>query len=140
MTEPSTDIQGGQFEEQLMASETKAEEHMDLYDKPAAGHEEMELCLPEGCGLPVAEGGGVLSPLSGAYLLIVLSEPMSDQHKSKMIQKLRQGKQFIRNHFRILLVQSISKVLRNFFRYEYKNDYLQSQYCEYGNPHEPKRL
>ena len=106
MSEPSTDLQGGQFEEQLMASETKAEEqHIDLYDKqPATGHEEMELCLPEGCGLPVAEGGGVLSPLSGAYLLIVLSEPMSDQHKSKMIQKLRQGKQFIQNHHRILIV------------------------------------
>ena len=112
MSEPSTELQGGQFEEQLMASETKAEDHMDLYDKPAAGHEEMELCLPEGCGLPVAEGGGVLSPLSGAYLLIVLSEPMSDQHKSKMIQKLRQGKQFIQNHYRIFFVLSISKVNR----------------------------
>ena len=107
MSEPSTELQGGQFEEQLMASETKAEDHMDLYDKPAAGHEEMELCLPEGCGLPVAEGGGVLSPLSGAYLLIVLSEPMSDQHKSKMIQKLRQGKQFIQNHYRIFFVNRL---------------------------------
>ena len=44
------------------------------------------------CGLPVAEGGGVLSPLSGAYLLIILSEPISEEHKGKMIQKLRQGK------------------------------------------------
>ena len=46
----------------------------------------------DGPSLPVAEGGGVLSPLSGAYLLVILSEPMSDQHKSRMIQKLRQGK------------------------------------------------
>ena len=50
-------------------------------------------CLKiDGPSLPVAEGGGVLSPLSGAYLLVILSEPMSDQHKSRMIQKLRQGK------------------------------------------------
>ena len=41
---------------------------------------------------PVGEGGGVLSPLSGAYLLVVLSEPMSEAHKAKMVQKLRQGK------------------------------------------------
>jgi len=40
---------------------------------------------------PVGEGGGVLSPLSGAYLLVVLSEPMSEAHKTKMVQKLRQG-------------------------------------------------
>ncbi len=49
----------------------------------------------EGCGLPVAEGGGVLSPLSGAYLLIILAEPMSEQHKDKMLQKLRQGMRFL---------------------------------------------
>ena len=47
----------------------------------------------DGCGgLPVAEGGGALSPLSGAYLLIVLAEPISEKHKVKMMQKLRQGK------------------------------------------------
>lgn len=46
----------------------------------------------DGGGLPVAEGGGVLSPLSGAYLLIVLAEPISEKHKVKMLQKLRQGK------------------------------------------------
>ena len=45
----------------------------------------------EGCGLPVAEGGGALSPLSGAYLLIVLAEPISEKHKVKMLQKLKQG-------------------------------------------------
>ena len=42
--------------------------------------------------LPVGEGGGALSPLSGAYLLVVLSEPMSESHKKSMIQKLKQGK------------------------------------------------
>ena len=41
---------------------------------------------------PVGEGGGALSPLSGAYLLVVLSEPMSEAHKTKMVQKLRQGR------------------------------------------------
>jgi hypothetical protein len=46
----------------------------------------------EGSGQPLAEGGGALSPLSGAYLLIVLAEPISEKHKVKMIQKLRQGK------------------------------------------------
>jgi len=54
-------------------------------DKPGDGE------AAAGCGLAVAEGGGVLSPLSGAYLLIILSEPMSEQHKEKMVQKLRQG-------------------------------------------------
>lgn len=44
-----------------------------------------------GMGLPVAEGGGPLSPLSGAYLLIILSEPISDEHKAKMLQKVKQG-------------------------------------------------
>ena len=68
------------------------EDNVEVYDKGPGDRNDVDLCLPEGCGLPVAEGGGLLSPLSGAYLLIVLSEPMSDQHKSKMIQKLRQGK------------------------------------------------
>ena len=45
-----------------------------------------------GASLPVAEGGGVLSPLSGAYLLIVLSEPISEAHKEKMLGKLKQGR------------------------------------------------
>ena len=44
-----------------------------------------------GPSVPVGEGGGALSPLSGAYLLVVLSEPMSEAHKVKMVQKLRQG-------------------------------------------------
>ena len=48
--------------------------------------------LPVVTSGPVGEGGGVLSPLSGAYLLVVLSEPMSEAHKTKMVQKLRQGK------------------------------------------------
>lgn len=60
-------------------------------DVPQDDDEGAPQSLPEGCGLPVAEGGGVLSPLSGAYLLIVLAEPISEQHKDKMLQKLRQG-------------------------------------------------
>ena len=92
MSAPSTVIQGGHLGEQSMPADTKIENNDDVYDTANTAEDEVDLCLPEGCGLPVAEGGGVLSPLSGAYLLIVLSEPMSDQHKSKMIQKLRQGK------------------------------------------------
>ena len=39
----------------------------------------------------VGEGGGVLSPLSGAYLLMILGEPISDVHKEKMMAKIKQG-------------------------------------------------
>ena len=97
MSAPSTIVnQGDQMagDSKFSSDTTKMEGNIEMFDKdhPSEDHEKLELSLPEGCGLPVAEGGGVLSPLSGAYLLIVLSEPMSDQHKSKMIQKLRQGK------------------------------------------------
>ena len=87
MSAQSTELQGGEMAEPPLTNENKSGDNIDGYDK-----DEVDLPLPEGCGLAVAEGGGVLSPLSGAYLLIILSEPMSDQHKSKMIQKLRQGK------------------------------------------------
>ncbi len=51
------------------------------------------LSIPLGsCEIPGPEGNGALSPLSGAYLLIVLAKPMSESHKTKMLQKLRQGK------------------------------------------------
>ena len=33
-----------------------------------------------------------LSPLSGAYCLIVVGEPFSDEHKKLILQKLQQGK------------------------------------------------
>ena len=93
MSAQSTELQGGDMAEPPLTNENKSGDNIDGYDKGAnRGHDEVDLSLPEGCGLAVAEGGGVLSPLSGAYLLIILSEPMSDQHKSKMIQKLRQGK------------------------------------------------
>ena len=88
MSAQPTELQGGEMGEPPLSNEHKSgDNNVDGFDKA-----EVDLSLPEGCGLPVAEGGGVLSPLSGAYLLIILSEPMSDQHKSKMIQKLRQGK------------------------------------------------
>ena len=60
--------------------------------------------------LPVGEGGGALSPLSGAYLLVVLSEPMSESHKKSMIQKLRQGK-IILSHYKILSSRFVCKVM-----------------------------
>ena len=34
----------------------------------------------------------MLSPLSGAYLLVILGEPISEDHKEKMLEKLRKGK------------------------------------------------
>ena len=34
-----------------------------------------------------------LSPLSGAYLLIVVGEPFSEEHKQLILQKIQQGKQ-----------------------------------------------
>ena len=93
MSAQPTELQGEEIGEPPLTNENKAGDNVDGFEKGAMrGNDEVDLSLPEGCGLPVAEGGGVLSPLSGAYLLIILSEPMSDQHKSKMIQKLRQGK------------------------------------------------
>ena len=61
-------------------------EAQEVQEVPLAGPE-----VPLVASGPVGEGGGVLSPLSGAYLLVVLSEPMSEAHKAKMVQKLRQG-------------------------------------------------
>ena len=60
--------------------------------------------------LPVGEGGGALSPLSGAYLLVVLSEPMSESHKKSMIQKLRQGK-IILSYYKSLSTRFVCKVM-----------------------------
>ena len=60
--------------------------------------------------LPVGEGGGALSPLSGAYLLVVLSEPMSESHKKSMIQKLRQGK-IILSYYKSLSSRFVCKVM-----------------------------
>ena len=69
---------------------------------------------PEGdmseINLPVGEGGGALSPLSGAYLLVVLSEPMSESHKKSMVQKLRQGK-IILSYYKSLSTRFVCKVL-----------------------------
>ena len=39
----------------------------------------------------VAGGQQMLSPLSGAYLLVILGEPISEDHKEKMLEKLRKG-------------------------------------------------
>ena len=39
----------------------------------------------------VAGGQQMLSPLSGAYLLVILGEPISEDHKDKMLGKLRKG-------------------------------------------------
>ena len=46
----------------------------------------------------VAGGQQMLSPLSGAYLLVILGEPISEDHKEKMLEKLRKGKYVHRLH------------------------------------------
>ena len=33
-----------------------------------------------------------LSPLSGAYLLLVVGEPFSEEHKKLILQKIQQGR------------------------------------------------
>lgn len=35
--------------------------------------------------------GGALSPLSGSYLLIVIGEPQSEQHKDSILSKITKG-------------------------------------------------
>ena len=47
----------------------------------------------------VAGGQQMLSPLSGAYLLVILGEPISEDHKEKMLEKLRKGMYVHRLHF-----------------------------------------
>ena len=47
-----------------------------------------------------------LSPLSGAYLLIVVGEPFSEEHKKLILQKLQQGKQRETSEARGLSTQS----------------------------------
>ena len=65
----------------------------------------------EGLSVPVGEGGGALSPLSGAYLLVVLSEPLSEAHKTRMVQKLRQGNHnSIGKHFCRLLPKTAETI------------------------------
>ena len=71
-----------------------APDTLDGLNPPTAGVAEGVGADHEGLGavgVPMAEGGGPLSPLSGAYLLIILSEPISDEHKAKMLQKIKQG-------------------------------------------------
>jgi hypothetical protein len=36
-----------------------------------------------------------LSPLSGAYLLIVVGEPFSEEHKQLILNKIRQGRSIV---------------------------------------------
>ena len=53
--------------------------------------------LPPATGPPqamatTARGEGALSPLSGSYLLIVVSEPQTDQHKDIILSKVAKGK------------------------------------------------
>ena len=73
-----------------MTKEEKKDEGDD--DKAAAAEDEADVDVADGSGLAVGEGGGVLSPLSGAYLLVVLGEPISEDHKAKIVAKLRQGR------------------------------------------------
>lgn len=47
--------------------------------------------LPPGVGT-LDESRSPPSPLSGAYLLVVISEPQTDAHKGIILQKLAKGK------------------------------------------------
>lgn len=44
--------------------------------------------------LPVTRGEGALSPLSGCYLLVVVSDPQSVTHKDTILSKITKGKNF----------------------------------------------
>ena len=52
--------------------------------------------LPPAAGPPQAmvstRGEGALSPLSGSYLLIVIAEPQTEQHKDIILSKVAKGK------------------------------------------------
>jgi hypothetical protein len=41
-----------------------------------------------------------LSPLSGAYLLIVVGEPFSEEHKQLILQKIQQGRIMLLNRLK----------------------------------------
>lgn len=41
---------------------------------------------------PQVRGEGALSPLSGSYLLIVVAEPKTDQHKDVILNRISKGK------------------------------------------------
>lgn len=41
---------------------------------------------------PQARGEGALSPLSGSYLLIVVAEPKTEQHKDVILNRISKGK------------------------------------------------
>ncbi|KAK7573967.1 hypothetical protein V9T40_011158 [Parthenolecanium corni] len=47
--------------------------------------------LPPGVGTP-EESRPPPSPLSGAYLLVIISEPQTDAHKAIILQKLAKAK------------------------------------------------
>lgn len=69
----------------LAASTTSANEGGDVGDNPSLG---MSSEGPTSLNLAV----GPPSPLTGCYLLIVIGEPYSSEHKDIIIQKLLKGK------------------------------------------------
>ena len=72
---------GQQADENLKMKSIEAEATAAAAAEPAAA-----------AAAAASAGGGALSPLSGAYLLVVLGEPISEDHKAKMLNKLKQGK------------------------------------------------
>ena len=56
----------------------EAEQRQDMADPPPAA--------------PQARGEGALSPLSGSYLLIVVAEPKTAQHKDVILNRISKGK------------------------------------------------
>ena len=82
VTEKGSTVEGGAEKEEVDAEVAKAEAAA-----PAAAPDEADAAEVTAA----AAGQQMLSPLSGAYLLVILGEPISEDHKEKMLEKLRKG-------------------------------------------------
>ncbi len=71
-------------------AETPEEEEEEEHTKKDEQEKDME-AKDEAATSSAAAAAGTLSPLTGAYLLVVLGEPLSEEHKAKMLNKLTQG-------------------------------------------------
>lgn len=71
-----------------LAVDATNEESGDVVENPSFGDVGMSSEGPASLNLAV----GPPSPLTGCYLLIVIGEPYSQEHKDIIIQKLLKGK------------------------------------------------
>lgn len=93
----------------LAESTPSANEGMDMGENPSLGELGVSTDGPGSLNLAV----GPPSPLTGCYLLIVIGEPYSVDHKDIILQKLLKGK-FIKNYSDFLSLRS-RKLLDNIF-------------------------